>query len=346
MNRPYLKSLEIHKFGCVKSAKLALSPLHALVGPNDSGKSTLLRAIQFLGSLVQVMRQPDRLAWLEPLLKPGSTFLCSSSLNEPAWRFRGSHPAGFEGELVDQIPSRDIRIGVLQLIQERTPGLSQAIDGCRVLRLDPDELRESSELLSEQEPLDFLNPRGRGLPAVYDAVQSRDNDRFVELQKEVVGLFPAVKGFRLRNVTTHRKAFGVTLADGLEVGAEQMSEGLLYFLAFAILPHLRPNALLLVEEPENGLHPSRIADVVRVLRKISERTQVVIATHSPLVVNELGSDEVSIVTRTPEQGTQVKLMRDTPDFERRSKVYALGELWLSYANGTDEAPLLTAADGK
>lgn len=344
MNRAYLKSLEIEKFGCVKSARLDLSPLHALVGPNDSGKSTLLHAVELVGSLKEAVQDSTRFAVLDPLMNHGSSFRCVSSAGDAPWRFRGSRPSSFVVEVADQTFSPGIATALHSSLQARSPGLAQAINGCRLLRLDPDELRESSELLSEKDPLDFLSPRGRGLPAVYDAVQSRDNDRFVELQKEVVSLFKAVKGFRLRNVTSRQKAFGVTLSDGLEVGAEQMSEGLLYFLAFAILPHLRPNALLLVEEPENGLHPARIADVVRVLRKISETTQVVMATHSPLVVNELGSDEVSIVTRTPEEGTKVKLMRDTPDFERHSKVYALGELWLSYANGSDEAALLTAAE--
>lgn len=119
-----------------------------------------------------------------------------------------------------------------------------------------------------------------------------------------------------------------------------MSEGLLYYLAFAVLPYLDPTALLLIEEPENGLHPARIAEVMRVLRAISETTQVIIATHSPLVVNELRADEVTVVTRSPETGTKATLIQDTPDFEERAKVYALGELWLSYANGEDEGPLL------
>jgi hypothetical protein len=61
-------------------------------------------------------------------------------------------------------------------------------------------------------------------------------------------------------------------------------------------------------------------------------------------VNELRPEEVSVVYRTNEQGTQIKLMKDTPDFARRAKVYALGELWLSYANGTDEAPLLSVGE--
>jgi predicted ATPase len=119
-----------------------------------------------------------------------------------------------------------------------------------------------------------------------------------------------------------------------------MSEGLLYYLAFAALPFLAPPSILLVEEPENGLHPARIRDVVGVLREVSKTTQVLVATHSPLVVNELSGDEVTIVTRHGETGTKTRRLSDTPDFASRSRVYATGELWLSYANGVDEAPLL------
>jgi len=67
---------------------------------------------------------------------------------------------------------------------------------------------------------------------------------------------------------------------------------------------------------------------------------VFVATHSPFVVNELEPDEVSIVTRSVDIGTIVTPINATPGFEARYKTYALGELWLSYANGDDEGPLL------
>ena len=41
-----------------------------------------------------------------------------------------------------------------------------------------------------------------------------------------------------------------------------------------------------------------------------------------------------------EAGTKATRIKDTPGFEERAKVYALGELWLNYANGEDEGPLL------
>jgi predicted ATPase len=147
-------------------------------------------------------------------------------------------------------------------------------------------------------------------------------------------------------VTSSEVVLEAELLNRARVEAKRMSEGLLYYLAFAALGHLDPVSLLLVEEPENGLHPARIAEVVRILRAIVEEkgTQVIMATHSPLVVNALQPDEVSVVTRTAEEGTRVKRIKDTPDFAERSKIYALGELWIAYANGEDEAPLLEGTE--
>lgn len=84
---------------------------------------------------------------------------------------------------------------------------------------------------------------------------------------------------------------------------------------------------------------------MRVLRRISERVQVILATHSPFVINELQGDEVTVVTRPDGQGTQVRRLCDTPNFEERSKLYALGELWVSYADGKNEEPLLAEVEG-
>jgi predicted ATPase len=83
---------------------------------------------------------------------------------------------------------------------------------------------------------------------------------------------------------------------------------------------------------------------MRILREISETTQVILATHSPLVINELEGDEVTILTRTPEHGTKACLLKDTFNYEERSKIYANGELWLSYANGEDERDLFQAPE--
>ena len=80
---------------------------------------------------------------------------------------------------------------------------------------------------------------------------------------------------------------------------------------------------------------------MRVLRVAAAgKTQVVFATHSPLVINEMAPEEVTLVTRTLERGTICTPMKNTRAFAERSSVYSLGELWLSYANGIDEKDLV------
>jgi predicted ATPase len=150
-----------------------------------------------------------------------------------------------------------------------------------------------------------------------------------------------VKTLSLKNPSSNTKALGIQLKDGSFAAADFMSEGMLYFLAYVALQHVEPTPLILIEEPENGLHPARISEVMRVLRELSKTSQVIIATHSPLVINELEPEEVTVLTRDPEKGTQVHPLKDTPNFAQRSEVYSLGELWVSYSDGDQEKPLFT-----
>jgi len=213
--------------------------------------------------------------------------------------------------------------------------------GARLVHLEPGTLRKKGGLIPNGEPLQLSGRDGHGLASIYDAVMNRDPESFIAIQKKARELFPTLSKIQLNPVSTSEKLLVFELTDGTRVPVELVSEGLLIYLAFAALPHLDPVSLILVEEPENGLHPARIREVMRILREISKETQVLIATHSPLVVNELLPEEVSVVTRDNERGTIVTPIASTPNFEQRSKAYALGELWLSYANGDDEGPLLS-----
>lgn len=351
----YIKAYHIQGIACLRAVQGALTPLHAFIGPNDSGKSTILRALRtamFLSRGTFSFRELDdgsrSIQPFEPTpLTKGATI---------ALQFRGANAYyrmtvgdGYEiaevgGPLVKRTRpgrawlARPASSSVpMEWPQDLEPWLRF---GSRLVHFFPSALREASELIPEGEPQTLLDEYGHGLPGVYDIIFSRGDDSVPLLMENVRRLFPTVRSLRLKNQTKSTKALEIELTSGERVPATQLSEGLLFYLAFAALQHLDPVALLLVEEPENGLHPSRIADVMRILREISKTTQVVLATHSPLVINEMQGDEVTLVTRDPKAGTQVRLLSSTPHFAERSKVYALGELWLSYANGLDEAPLL------
>lgn len=330
--RPYIKHFEASAFGCLVDVKMELTRLHALIGPNDSGKSTILQAIhRLLGN--DDIRRADRRFGAETRLH-----LRSDGRLNLGYGFLGNQRTWWK----DGSPNTRTPVDAGGL----TPPASDAENHFvwatgAFIRLDPDLMREPGEIRKGVEQSFLGDGRGQGLAAVYDRIKDKDDEAFSKIVNNVKRLFPTVSRLRFDVVQDGAKVFLPELTDGTKVQAQHMSEGLLYYLGFAAIEYLDPPAVLLVEEPENGLHPSRIADVVRILREISATTQVILATHSPLVVNELNSDEVTVVTRTPEKGTQTLRLADTPHFAERSKVYALGELWLSYANGVNESPLLT-----
>ncbi len=216
---------------------------------------------------------------------------------------------------------------------------SRHAGSARLVRLEPDEMRAKSPLIPTAQGIG-LKERGTGLAAVYDALLARKRKAFDAIEADVIRFFPQVESLALSSVSSSEKELAVQLRGrDVPIGAADLSEGLLYFLAFKALPHLDRTPLILVEEPENGLHPARIAEVVAVLREISKTTQVVMATHSPLVVNELEGNEVSVITRDDE-GTHATLLSETPRYKERASVYKNGEIWLAYADGKQEAALL------
>ena len=329
----FVETVRIENFGCVRDARLELTRLHALIGPNDSGKSTVLGALRTAGELIRIGQNGlVRDGRLDPRGGTGTKITMSWDTTEVAcywsqgfWRLRDSR--GYDQLL------HDPAVAVI----------ANPPRGATLVRWDPDAVRRPCELIPEGRPL-TVGEKGEGLPAIYEAILSRDRAAFDEIEAGVRRHFPTVKGIWLPTSADSKKALGVILNDGTKIHADVMSEGLLYWLAFAVLPHVDPTALLLIEEPENGLHPSRIAEVMKVLRAVSSRMQVILATHSPLVINELQPEEVTILTRDAKTGTRTTRMDRTTHFQQRRQVYALGELWLSFADGDAEAALVPDGD--
>jgi predicted ATPase len=98
----------------------------------------------------------------------------------------------------------------------------------------------------------------------------------------------------------------------------------------------RPS-LLLVEEPENGIHPKRLRDVLRILRDLvaqQSRTQVVFTTHSPYAVDLLEPNEVTLCTKRVDGSVEVKRMADSETVREQHSLFTLGEIWTAEGDET------------
>jgi predicted ATPase len=330
-----IRTLEIENYGCIKKAKFELSPIHALIGPNDSGKSTTLRALRTIAQFAagnfgpEPMSNPDP---FDPMLdrlpnsnririgfSDGVTYGIESKKDiEDVRESVYLYGEDVAGDMSARSWNRNgIVLGGANVRgnAERAFSLRERITTATLIHFDPDSLRTPAQLIPDEQGIQFADERGTGLAGVFDAIINRDFEAFAQIQANVRTLFPSVSKLGLINVSNSLKEIAVTLIDGTRIGAKAMSEGLLYYLGFAALKHVADSRLFLVEEPENGLHPARVAEVMVALREISKTNQVIIATHSPLVVNELQGDEVTVVTRDPDKGTEGVLLKDVPRYE-------------------------------
>lgn len=128
--------------------------------------------------------------------------------------------------------------------------------------------------------------------------------------------------------TSEGYTLGFRLFDGTLVPAQDLSQGLLAYL-FYLCVAIRSDrpAIILIEEPENGLHPHRLYEVVQVLRRLPEAgVQVLLTTHSPDLLDACRPEEVLVLLRPdPESGTEIHRLPE--NFDRIRMRETLGSIW-------------------
>ena len=112
------------------------------------------------------------------------------------------------------------------------------------------------------------------------------------------------------------------------VPATRLSDGSLRYLCLlVILCHPDPHLVTCIEEPELGLHPDIIPEIADLLIEASSRSQIIVTTHSDVLVDALTSvPEAVIVCEKHDAATQLQRL-DRKDLQPWLEHYRLGELW-------------------
>lgn len=112
------------------------------------------------------------------------------------------------------------------------------------------------------------------------------------------------------------------------VPATRLSDGTLRYLCLlAILCHPSPPPLVCIEEPELGLHPDVLPNLSKLLVEASARCQLIITTHSEVLVDQFTENPNSVIVAEKEdKGTQLTRL-DNEQLKPWLEKYRLGDLW-------------------
>ena len=173
---------------------------------------------------------------------------------------------------------------------------------------------------------DILLPDAINLGMVLNAIDHSDaRQRFNELMRRFLP--------RFNRISTLVQSGTVQIflhEDGLRspIPATRLSDGTLRFIALlAILLTTTPAPLICIEEPELGLHPDALAIVAELLVEASQRTQIVVTTHSDALVSALTEVPQSVIVCENLAG-ETSLRRLNPDrLKSWLEEYRLGEIW-------------------
>lgn len=175
-------------------------------------------------------------------------------------------------------------------------------------------------------PSDFLSESADNLALVLNDLENRSETR--RTINEYLSKF-----YHSAEAVTSRLQGGTVQIFIHELGLKEipgtrLSDGTLRYLCLlAVLCHPLPPPLICLEEPEIGLHPDILPTVAELLVEASSRTQLIVTTHSDVLVSALSSQTESVlVCERDEEGTRLSHLESAKLKEWLEK-YPLGELW-------------------
>lgn len=155
----------------------------------------------------------------------------------------------------------------------------------------------------------------------------RDPKTKRELIKHLQYLYEGISDFEINIVEGGYVQILFTEGD-FSISASRLSDGTLRYLCLlAILLDPKPPKLICIEEPELGLHPDILPHLTDLLVEASERTQLIITTHSDVIVDALTEYPESILVCEKHNGQTSIRRLESEKIKPWLEDYRLGALW-------------------
>lgn len=209
----------------------------------------------------------------------------------------------------------------------RVIALRSFITGWHLSYLSADAARGNPEAGAEER----LSPTGNNLPNVVQYLREQHPQRLEQIFETLRRRIPRIEKVEAEVLQDSRLLLLVKDAPfSTPVLSRFVSDGTLKMLAYlTVLYDPDPPRLIGIEEPENYLHPRLLPELAEECQQASERTQLIVTTHSPFFINPLRPEEVRVLYRAADGYTRVRRVCDMQGIQAFiDQGASLGELWM------------------
>jgi predicted ATPase len=356
MSPKTLNSITIQGFKSFASVEVALGPISVVVGPNGSGKSNFIEVFAFLraivegrlGDYVKAAGGAERVLhfggkstqemhlhlsfqggtdWYDLKLAPTPDGLSPSS--ETISCRHEMYPDPFLYNV--QRWQQGGEAGVSSPRGQMWKWIHDHLLSWRIYHLHDTSASSPMRKTARVDDNRFLRADGSNLAVFLYFLREKHLDSYGLIQRAVQRVTPFFDDFRLQprslNPDDIRLEWRHKSSDQY-FDASSLSDGTLRFIALTTL-FLQPQeyrpSVILVDEPELGLHPYAIEMLASLIRQASVNTQVIVATQSSLLLDHFAPEDVLVANRV-EGGTQLTRLK-SEELAAWLEDYSLGQLW-------------------
>lgn len=362
MNAPELDYITVKGFKSIASLeKLELRPINVIIGPNGSGKSNFIGVFSFLhevreGRLLNYVRGGggaenilhfgskttqeikilvsfrQEVNQYELILRPTTDDGLFPAMEWANFWDKSRYPSGpFNKPLAARENGWEAGISDSNLTGGAAGWVRNRLGRWRLYHVhdtsSSSPLRKTAKLHDNS----FLRADGSNLPAFLYLLQQKYPDSYSLIRRTVQRVTPFFDDFQLRPDPLNEESIRLEWkhkGSDQYFSASSLSDGTIRFIALATLflqpEQLRPS-IILVDEPELGLHPSAITMLASLVKQASVKTQVILSTQSPLLLDHFQPEDVLVANRV-DGGTQFTRL-DTDRLAGWLEDYSLGQLW-------------------